>query len=658
MKNSTPFLSTNYKLVAAIFFLAVFTNIANAQDYQTDDTVHVQEVVISGESISRFQSGAKIEKIPAKQFELAQDGSLEQLLSRTTPISLKANAGALSTIRIRGTAPDHTSINFGGININSLTLGHSNVSNVPMYLFDEVAIQYGSSSSVNGSGNIGGAIHLGLKNYWVKGFKAEVRTAHGSFGEQLYGTKIFLGNGKFESVSRAYYYYKNNNFTYINPNVRDFENQIFEVIDTQHNANIENMGIMQELNYKFAEKEVLLFKVWLENDWHFIQQKMQTNIAKPNYQETYQNKHIRIWADYKNRKNAFKYQFGTGYVNDNSIHKGNARDAIKTERFIGNAFIEHDFINNASYKIGTKAARIYPKVYAYPVGLDYEDRIDLYASYNHTFFNKLKATANIRKGFVTNFTIPFTPSLGVNYIALSKEKYILNISGNIAKSYRVPTFNDRFWIPGGNPDLEPEHGMSYEAGAKLSYCDNNVFGNLKVNLFYMDINEWILWLPGDTTNSMGWYAENIQNVVSKGFELMVDVNYTLYIVKMHSGINYTLTSTQRKASKKSSNAINRQLEYVPLHSGNFFTTVTHKKISISIDANYIHEQYTNEEEKNIIDPYVLLNFALSYNLKINNNNKIRINGMVNNILNTNYISDWEYAMPRINYRISLTYNFK
>ena len=28
----------------------------------------------------------------------------------------------------------------------------------------------------------------------------------------------------------------------------------------------------------------------------------------------------------------------------------------------------------------------------------------------------------------------------------------------------MPTFNDRFWLPGGNPDLNPERGESFDAG--------------------------------------------------------------------------------------------------------------------------------------------------------------------------------------------------
>ncbi|MCF6359100.1 MAG: Plug domain-containing protein, partial [Draconibacterium sp.] len=125
------------------------------------DTIQIEEVVSYGE-LRKYQSGAKIETITADQINLANEGGIENILKRFSPIYIKSNAGGLSTIRFRGTSPDHTSINFGGINVNSLTLGHSNLSNIPSFLFDEISLQYGSSSAVNGSGSIGGANYLGL----------------------------------------------------------------------------------------------------------------------------------------------------------------------------------------------------------------------------------------------------------------------------------------------------------------------------------------------------------------------------------------------------------------------------------------------------------------------------------------------------------------
>ncbi|RXQ91525.1 TonB-dependent receptor [Ancylomarina salipaludis] len=624
------------------------------------DTIHLKEVVSYGK-LKKYQSGAKIETISALQFDANRDGSLEQLLLRTLPIVLKSRAGASSNIRLRGTSPNHTSVNFGGINLNSLTLGESNMSNIPMYLFDEVGVQFGSASTVNGSGSIGGAIHLGLKNNWTKGVKAEARVAHGSFGEELYGTKIHIGNGKFESVTRLYYYKKDNDFKFTNTAVYDFEKGIYQKEDRQRNANIENKGLIQEINYKFSEKETFIFNLWLEKDWHLIQQNMQENYYKPDLREPYEDKNIRLWTSYKNAKKAIKYEISGGYVYDNGIHNKNTDGTIQTQRIIGEACVEHELNKNISYKIGAKASRIYPTVYTYSGDLEYEDRVDFYASYFHKLNRKLTATINLRQGLVTDFTVPFTPTFGFKYLVFSKETHALNINGNIAKSYRVPTFNDRFWGDQGNPNLNPEKGMNYELGFKWNYSTTDIFGHIQLNTFYLNVDEWILWRKGSFINNEGekkddWHAKNVQEVESKGFEFMTQWNYSLWGVKTVSGVNYSYTSTEPKKSIDPTIPVDRQLEYVPLHMANFYTITSFKNTDISIDCKYTDKQYTNGENDKILSSYFLLNFSVGHQFKLNNNNKIKIKGILNNIFNTDYQSSFGYAMPGINYRLSLTYN--
>lgn len=196
--------------------------------------------------------------------------------------------------------------------------------------------------------------------------------------------------------------------------------------------------------------------------------------------------------------------------------------------------------------------------------------------------------------------------------------------------------------------------MNYELGTRFSYCDKNLSGNIKISAFYMNIDDWILWKNGGSF----WYAENVQNVESSGLEIMTDVNFNFRSLETVSGINYSYTSTQRVKSLNNTNALNRQLEYVPLHSGNIFTTITIKNFDFTIDGNYTGEQFTDEEEINILDAYFLLNFSAGYNFKINGNNKFRLTAMINNVLDADYQANLGYAMPGINYRMSLNYSFK
>ena len=647
------FISSVFKTVIVFVFticnLSLFSIGINAQSL--NDTVQIETIEISA-GITRYQAGAKVDKIQPAKFELMRDGNLASLLSRLTPISIKSDAGGLSTIRIRGTSPDHTSVNFGGIDLNSLTLGHSNMSNIPMYLFDELEIQFGSSSVVNGSGSIGGAIHLGLKSNWTIGFKAEIMTAFGSFGEQIYCPKLYFGNGKWETVTRIYYYKKINTFKFFNTSIKDFSTGKVGIEDIQRNADIENRGILQEFNYLFAPQESLKILVWLENDWHLIQQNQASNYYSPDKKETYEDRNIRTWASYDNFNNKVKYHFGAGYVFDSGIFNITT-DPIKTQRIVGDSYMEYGS-RFGSYKFGLNVATIYPTVYAYSKDLKHEDRADFYLLYNYQFFKRFNISLNLRQGFVTNFKLPFVPAFGASYLLLYSEKNSLKLNGNIAKSYRVPTFNDRYWVPGGKPNLLPEEGMNYELGIQYGYNSGPAQASIKINAFFMDIDNWLLWRNGGSF----WYAENVQRVQSKGVEITGELKYKIGQVELINTLNYSCTNANRTESLVENSAFGRQLEYVPLHSAVAFASVSYKNFNFSTDASYINEQFTDETNGNILPPCFLLNLATSYQFGIKAMNQFRMKAMVNNILNTNYQSSINYAMPRINYQISLIYNFK
>ncbi len=267
------------------------------------DTVLVQEVVTYG-NLQKYQSGVKFETLSPAQLRLVQEGGIDQVLSRLTPIYIKTDAGGLSTIHFRGTSPDHTSINFGGINVNSLTLGHSNLANIPSFLFDEITLQYGSSSAVNGSGAIGGALYLGLSDNWTDGWKIQAKTTVGSFGEYLLGAKVFTGNGRWESVTRFYGYRKENDFPFKNTNTGNVENPE-PIKDVQHGAAIKNYGFIQELNYRFSKKSYLKSSVWLQNNWYQVQPNMATNLNYKGTDEINDNS-LRIWTEYSNNEKNFE----------------------------------------------------------------------------------------------------------------------------------------------------------------------------------------------------------------------------------------------------------------------------------------------------------------------------------------------------------------
>lgn len=613
------------------------------------DTIQLDEVISYGE-LRKYQSGAKIEKIPTEQIELSQEGGIENLLKRFTPIYIKSDAGGLSTIRFRGTSPNHTSINFGGINVNSLTLGHSNLSNIPSFLFDGISLQYGSSSAVNGSGAIGGALFLNLDNNWTKGIKVSAKTTIGSFGEYLFGAKVFVGNGKWESITRLYSYQKENNFPFNNVYTNDVENP-GAVHDIQKGAAINNAGILQELNYKFSRNQFFKSSFWIENSWHQVQPNMQTNYYYSGTQEI-DNDNIRIWTEYTNNTHKLNFKGGAGYVHDMQIYDTDEKQQIGTDRLIAEIQAITDFNSGLGLKAGAKYKYIKPDVHAYADSIvDYEQHLDIFFSSFYRVNKKLKFTLNLRQMFVTNFNAPFTPSLGAEYILRTSDISFIKFTSAMAKSYRVPTFNDRYWGTQGNPNLKPELGNNLELGAKFNLDKSSCRTTIGINVFYMNVDDWIEW-----RNFGEWEAQNLQKVVSKGVEFQSNTSLPIYCFEGKFGLNYTFNLVEPIETIEDNGLLNRQLNYVPIHNGNVFFTLKYNKWRFFTDAQFTGVRFT-DDFGNELSAHFITNCGVGYKLALQKH-QFDFTFTSNNVLNADYQNERYYAMPGRYFRFSIKYDIK
>ena len=84
-----------------------------------------------------------------------------------------------------------------------------------------------------------------------------------------------------------------------------------------------------------------------------------------------------------------------------------------------------------------------------------------------------------------NEFVPFTFSLGNNY----KIFKWLTARASVSKVYRIPTMNDLYWTPGGNPNLLPESGYAQEGGLLIQFQQRSTSFNSNLTLFNRNINK-------------------------------------------------------------------------------------------------------------------------------------------------------------------------
>lgn len=640
------------RIVIVSFFVLVSCSIKIfAQENSTvqlPDTILLDEVVKYGDC-SKYQAGAKIETINAIQISNVQAGGIDQLLMRYTPIYVKADAGGLSSVHIRGTSSSHSNIMFGGININSLTLGDCNLSNVTSFLFDELHIQYGSSATMNGSGAIGGAIYLDEKHLWTKGTKLAAKYSMGSFGEQSYGLKLHLGNGKWESATKFLKFTSNNNFSFINTATGDVEHK-GGIPDVQEGAKIDNFNIIQQINYLFGPNESFKSSFWYADSWHQVQLNMQENHVHKTPKELNDN-NFRSWVEYKNGNRNLKYNISAGYVHDKQIYDADMSQKIQTDRGIIDANVWQKLFEKLDYRTGAKFMHVVPDVYSYSdTVIPYEQHLELYFATNYQPVEGLRFSANFRQQFVSNYDVPFTPALGAEYSVLRNSSHHILAKLNVSKHYRVPTLNDRFWGNQGNIDLKPEDGVGLDMGA--TYRWNDDIGqslNLQANLFYIDIENWIEW-----RNKGTWIPVSLGRVISKGIEFHGDAKLKWGRSFSEFLLNYTFNPAEKIETGKPT----QQLIYIPMHMANASYSFQYEKFRAFIDGSFTGSRFNNyaaseSSRRDDLDPYFLANCGLAYQLSIMEQ-MFSLSFSANNIFNVDYQNQKYYAMPGINFKLGIS----
>ena len=135
--------------------------VCSINSYAQMKTVELKEVVIESLPFEKFATGSKIVKSDSLQMARLQNRTLADYLTQTSTVYIREQGNAmLASISFRGTGSSHTGVFWHGININSLTLGSTDFNSVPIFLFDDIAVQYGGASSLHGSDAIGGSVHL------------------------------------------------------------------------------------------------------------------------------------------------------------------------------------------------------------------------------------------------------------------------------------------------------------------------------------------------------------------------------------------------------------------------------------------------------------------------------------------------------------------
>ena len=630
------------------FFLTVLLGLLSFLAFSgINDTIQIDELEIKGAK-TKFSPGTKIETIGNDQLELLSSSELSTVISQKTPVYVKSYASGVSTISFRGTSPNHTNIYFDGETFNSFTLGQCNMADIPMFFFDEIDIQYGGTSSLYGSGAIGGSIHLKTIPQWEKHFNITLQQEIASFHSYFSGIKISKGGLKFESSTKLFIKKSKNDFPFKDPQIKNFETGE-EYRQIQKNSAINNYGILQEFYYKPNVLNIFSLKYYYTHNWHEIQPKISTNYYGGDFEELYNTSHRLIAAYDRKLSDKGVYRIKSSYASDFQLYN---YDSTGTHDLSLGSEIEYKILGKSEFRAGIECLYIDADVDSYKRAVT-ELRTDLYTSLLFKVFANGKLVINIRNSMVSDFKPEYAPSIGYHHLFRITDPFVVSVSGSLSKSYKIPALNDRFWFDWGNPNLKTEKGYNYECNLSVIY-NKGVEIKTNVSVYSLLIDDWIQWKP---VTSEKWSPDNYKKVHSRGIEFSNNVKKQLNELSFITGANYAFNLTEPVLvySETDQDEIGVQLPYSPKHTVIVYVSLKYHSWSFNLDYNYTGKRF-NSDHRNILAFYSLWNTSLDKKIKIKEN-EFDLFLIIDNLLNRSYVNIENYAMPGINWRFGAKYNF-
>jgi len=588
------------------------------------DSIALDEVVISDLQLARFSNAQSVQILNDSVIE-NNHPSLTSLLRYNSVLVFKENGfGMVSSPAFRGTSAQQTAVIWNGININSQFTGQTDFNAITTGEFNSIAIRGGGGSVIYGSSAIGGTVHLNNEIEFKRQFNNEIRTNYGSFNTVGVHYNVAAGSEKFMTRISFSKNSSDNDFDYVNSK-RKNENGAFD-----------NNSLTANFGYKFNGNNFIKFySYFFSGDRHF------SLLTPTDTKSKYRDLNVRNLIEYTGIFNQFTSKIKLAFLSENYHHFedinaefssfGKAETAIakydlafapaknillnSVIEFSGTTGIGSD-VGNVKREIGSVSflmSHVVSKLFQYEVG--------------------------VRKESATDYDSPLLFSSGI--VTAISQNY--KLKWNASRNFRIPTYNDLYWIDGGNPNLKPESSYQTEIGNELT------FKNLKFSVtgYFMRIEDMIQWLPGAASS---WLPRNVNNVKTYGGELLVNWNKSFGQNTLSITGNYAYTISEDLATGK-------QLIYIPFHNANAAFAYSYRKFSANYQVLFNGEVFTRSDNapRYNLDAYLVSNLGLSY--KIGKSDSLKAGFQLLNLFNENYEVMVRRPFPGRHFNTYLTFKF-
>lgn len=242
-----------------------------------------------------------------------------------------------------------------------------------------------------------------------------------------------------------------------------------------------------------------------------------------------------------------------------------------------------------------------------------------------------------------------SPTLSLMYRPWEAQSIYLRLM--YKDTFRVPTFNDLYYLRMGNTGLRPEKAREYNAGITwsgrpFSFTD---YVMLTVDGYYNEVTDKIVAFP----STYVWKMLNFGKVRITGADatLRMGIPFGKRLHLLATG-NYTYQKAIDRTDPRAKN-YKEQVPYTPKHSGNASLLAEMPWVNVGYTLTGVSERYSLPQNlpENRIDGYVEHTVSVSRTFSLSAC-KLRLQAEVVNLTDEQYDIIKYYPMPGRSFRLS------
>lgn len=613
--------------------------------------VQLDEIKITGSRKSAYSSGLNTLRIDSV-IQVKYPGSdLSQILTRETNLNITqyAGQGSLSSIRLRGSAPSQTQINWNGIPVNSPTTGSIDLSLLSGGMADAIEIAYGASGSLFGSGTFGGSVNLTNLPDWENRFSGNLAAEAGSWQHGKVAASLRAGTRSFQ--------YHVSGLSQRSPNTYPYNNVFKQGNPLEYRKNDSlTMNVLQQYIFlRLPGDWFMQYGIWWHQRYKLLPASMSSS---PSYVSAQGDRSVKQFVRMSKWFNRSVLEMGAAVFSDSLDYheKIPATDSL----------LKQSGIRSVSYYLSIS----YRWFLTRKLTLESGGETELQTARSGSLSGDAKENRSAAFALLRYTNHPFSASVSYRqvFFSMARPKPLFSLTaqyslpvtglilkGQISSKFRYPTLNDRYWTPGGNPALLPESGIGYDLGAEWSGRET---GNLSVTstamLFVQHIDNWIQWVPVGTY----WSPENVRKVRCQGLETDLSIRWKLATNSLIFKSMYSYAESLDMSTPEPENRLKRQLSYVPLHSVRLTGGYSFGKLESSLGYRFTSRRHTtdNHDPWLDLDPFHVIDLNISYTFHFKDD-RLVLNGSVQNLANVQYQLIRAYPAPGRSFYLTVNYLF-